>query len=87
MRGASNAALRQDVLSIVRDFEVHIIAFDLPQALEAARLRDATRAAGAGIGDRACLALGKLRGAPVYTGDRRLALVSDAVGSDVRLIR
>ena len=47
-----------------------IVAFDLAQAQVASALRVQTRARGLSPGDRACLALGKLRGLPVLTADR-----------------
>ena len=47
-----------------------VIAFDAPQAVEAARLRVPTRHLGLSLGDRACLGLGRLRRLPVYTTDR-----------------
>jgi PIN domain nuclease of toxin-antitoxin system len=52
-----------------------------------ARLRPATRAAGLGLGDRACLALAKRLAAPVVTVDRAWATVSAPVGVEVRLAR
>ncbi len=52
-----------------------------------ARLRPLTRAAGLGLGDRACLALAKRLGAPAVTVDRVWASVSAAVGVDVRVAR
>lgn len=70
--------------------EVHaaaitVVPFDEEQALEAARLRSATKAFGLSLGDRACLALAKrIRG---------IALTSDAAWAEpdldieVRLIR
>ena len=64
-----------------------VIAFDLDLALEAARLREPTRIAGAGIGDRACLALARQRSIPLYTADQRLSRIADAIGVDVRQIR
>jgi PIN domain nuclease of toxin-antitoxin system len=86
-RGVERGASAEDVLTILHEYEVRIVAFDLRQALEAARLREPTRSAGAGIGDRACLALGRTHEATIYTGDRRLATVADRTGLDIRLIR
>jgi PIN domain nuclease of toxin-antitoxin system len=61
------------------------VAFDQAQAQEAAALRRTTRARGLSLGDRACLALAKLRGLPVITADRAWATVD--VGVEVVLIR
>jgi len=52
-----------------------------------ARLRPITRAAGLGLGDRACLALAKRLGAPAVTVDRAWASISGAAGVEVRLAR
>lgn len=86
-RGVERGAGVDAVLDIVRTYEVTIVAFDLAAALDAARLREATRSLGASLGDRACMALGKSRGVPVLTADRRLAGVEPSLGIDIRLIR
>jgi ribonuclease VapC len=52
-----------------------------------ARLRPLTRAAGLGLGDRACLALAKRLGVPTVTMDRAWSSIADAVGVDVRAVR
>ncbi len=70
MRGASPEAeadrlLRRHGLADL----IHIVAFDEAQALECARLRPGTRHAQLSLGDRACLALARLRRAPVLTAD------------------
>jgi ribonuclease VapC len=85
-RGVERGASPDEVLSILRDYDVQVVSFDLRHALEAARLRDPTRNAGAGIGDRACLALARLSLAPVYTADSRLA-TRHGTEIDVRMIR
>jgi PIN domain nuclease of toxin-antitoxin system len=46
-----------------------VVDFDYLQALEVARLRPLTRAHGLSLGDRACLALGRLRALPILTAD------------------
>lgn len=86
-RGVERGASAEDVLSIIRGYEITVVPFDLQGALDAARLREPTRPLGASLGDRACLALGHRHGAPVYTGDRRLADLDAAIGIEVRLIR
>ncbi len=47
-----------------------VVPFDNLQAVETARLWPLTREWGLSFADRACLALGILRGATVVTGDR-----------------
>jgi PIN domain nuclease of toxin-antitoxin system len=47
-----------------------IVPFDEAQAIESARLRASTQSLGLSPGDRACLALGRLRRLPVLTTDR-----------------
>lgn len=48
---------------------VSVAPFDAEHALEAARLRPLTRSAGLSLGDRACLALGRLAGLDVLTSE------------------
>lgn len=48
---------------------VTIDSFTPALAFRAARLRDATRAAGLSIGDRACIATAEARGMAVLSGD------------------
>lgn len=62
-----------------------VVDFDETQALEAAALRRTTRARGLSLGDRACLALAKLRGLPVLTADRAWTQVD--AGVEIVLIR
>jgi ribonuclease VapC len=65
-RGApSDVAVRR-----MRDTQVAAVAFDVEMARLAAELREHTRHLGLSLGDRACLALGLLRGGPVLTADR-----------------
>lgn len=72
-------------MALLDEFEIEVVPFGLNHALTAADLRAATRAVGASLGDRACLALGLELQWPVYTGDRRLARLD--IGIDIRLIR
>lgn len=57
------------------------------QALRSAELRPATRAAGLGLGDRACLALAAELDAPALTADRGWDAVAGAAGVAVQVIR
>lgn len=86
-RGVERGASAEEVLGLIRLFEVEIVAFDLALALEAARLREPTRRLGASLGDRACMALASLRRLPLFTSDQRLGDVDPAMGLDIRLIR
>jgi len=54
---------------------VSVAAFDAAQALEAARLRSSTRRVGLSLGDRACLALGRVAGLEVLTAEASWAAV------------
>ena len=64
---------------------LHVIDFDLPQAVEAGALRPRTRSAGLSLGDRACLALAQARGAQALTADRSWAALD--IGVEIRVIR
>lgn len=67
--------------------ELTVIAFDQAHALESGRLRALTRHAGLSLGDRACLALARVKGVPVLTGDRAWAGLAASIGVEVELIR
>lgn len=67
--------------------ELSVISFDHVQAIEAARLRALTRHAGLSLGDRACLALARVRSVPVLTADRAWSGLAAQIGVDVELIR
>ena len=62
-----------------------IAIFDRADAYHAALLRRETQKRGLSLGDRACLALGKRLGLPVYTADRAWAELD--LGVEVVLIR
>jgi ribonuclease VapC len=49
---------------------IEVVPFDIEQARLAAEMIQTTRPYGLSLGDRACLALGILRDATVYTSDR-----------------
>jgi PIN domain nuclease of toxin-antitoxin system len=65
--------------------DLRVFPFDQQQAGVAAQLWLTTRHAGLSLGDRACLALGKLRRRPVITADRVWARID--VGVQIILIR
>lgn len=70
-----------DACSPIRE----IVAFDGEQAKAAGSLAVQTRSLGLSLGDRACLALGILRGAPIYTADRVWKKLK--AGVEVRFLR
>ena len=80
-KGLDEAAVDETLQSI----GLEAVAFDAAQARAAGLMRMATRQRGLSLGDRACLALAKARGAPALTGDRAWAEVGTSV--EVRLIR
>lgn len=86
-RGVERQATVEQVLEIIRGYDVEVLPFDLDDALATARLRAPPRSVEASLGGRACLALGQRHGLPVFTSDRRLAAIDPALGIDVRLIR
>jgi len=63
---------------------VELIDFSAEQACVAGDLRQVTRQAGLSLGDRACLALARLRGLPALTADGAWGRL---VGFDIVLIR
>ena len=69
----------------VSAMDLHVVAFDEPQAHIAARLRSVTRHAGLSLGDRACLALCSRLGYPVVTADRVWASLD--IGVEIVVIR
>ena len=74
-----------DAVAAVERLKLVLVAFDETQAIEAARLRPATRKIGASFADRACLALALKTGFPVLTADKLWGLLE--LPSDIRMIR
>lgn len=64
-----------------------VIDFDAPTAIEAGAMIVHTAAFGLSLGDRACLALAKLRRIPALTADRSWLRAAPSIGVEVRLIR
>jgi ribonuclease VapC len=62
-----------------------VVPFDHELALLAGFLRAQTRGFGLSLGDRACLALGKRMGLPIFAADREWARLR--LGLDIRVIR
>ncbi len=73
--------------SVMTSVELQIVAFDAAQSADAAWLRSATRFAGLSLGDRACLALARAKGAAVLTADKPWLQIAKAAGVQVRCIR
>ena len=67
------------------DLDLEVIDFDAAQARVAGDLRSLTRARGLSLGDRACLALARVRGLSAMTADRAWSGLE--VGIAVRTIR
>lgn len=59
-----------EIREAVEPLGLDVVDFDTEGAFIGGLLRPTTRAAGLSLGDRACLALGKQRGAPVLTADQ-----------------
>jgi ribonuclease VapC len=65
--------------------EMSVVTFDAEQARLAADLRPQTRRFGLSLGDRACLALGIVRKAIVYTADRAWSKLDLPI--EIKLVR
>ena len=85
-RGSDPAAVVSELTSRgLLDGAITVQAFTAADAVETARMRPLTRAAGLSLADRACLALARRLNAAVLTAD--LAWGSLALDIDVRAIR
>lgn len=76
-----------ELTTLMANAKLTVIPHDLEQALESGRLRALTRHAGLSLGDRACLALARVRRVPVLTADRAWAALAAAIGVEVELVR
>jgi ribonuclease VapC len=81
----SRGLARADVQALLLAAGLAVVDFTREQAEAAADLYPLTRGLGLSLGDRACLALGRLRGAAVYTADRRW--LEAALGIEIIAIR
>jgi len=63
----------EDARLVAAGLPCEIVPFDAEQAYLAGNLRAATRPFGLSLGERACLALGAMRGFPVVTAERTWA--------------
>lgn len=66
---------------------VKIAEFTEEQAYLVGELRPLTRSAGLSLGDRACLALGKVSGATVLTAEGVWAQIANVADVEIQLIR
>jgi ribonuclease VapC len=73
-----------DARSVVEAIGVEFVDFSTEQACLTSGLRNATRTLGLSLGDRACLALAKMRGVPALTADTAWAGLP---GAEIVLIR
>lgn len=74
-----------DAWEIALSFCSEVVPFDAAQSRIAGALIASTRSLGLSLGDRACIALGMLLRAPVYTTDRSWKKLNLQV--DIRLLR
>lgn len=70
---------------VLAALKARVVPFDRELAMEAARLRPLTKARGLSLGDRACLAVARLRGIPAMTGDRKWRMID--LGVTVTIFR
>jgi PIN domain nuclease of toxin-antitoxin system len=63
------------------------ITLDDEISIEALRFSKVTKPYGLSLGDRYCLALGKLLNVPVYTADRVWKELESQIGVTIKLIR
>lgn len=75
-----------EVALVFEALGMEVLPFGTEAALLSGRLRAATRRLGLGLGDRACLATGRVEGCPVLTSDRSW-LELEIEELDVRCIR
>ena len=75
-----------EVALVFDSLGIEVLPFDTEAALLSGRLRIATRRLGLGLGDRACLAIGRIEGCAVLTSDRSWREL-DIADVDIRCIR
>lgn len=84
-RVARNGLPPNEFAGDIGDLMLEVVPFLAEDALNAASLEPETRPLGLSLGDRACIALGSVRGKPVYTADRAWSRLD--VGVDIIVIR
>ena len=76
---------RHRLTALLNGAGIEIVSFDAEQAEATANLLENTAEHGMSFADRACIALGMVRNAAVYTAERRMDQLG--LGVRVRLIR
>ena len=71
--------------SQLQRLKLNFVDLDIELARSAGEMRVATKPFGLSLGDRACLALGRVKGLPVITTDRDMARVE--VGVEVKVFQ
>ncbi len=66
---------------------LRVIAFDRAMAFEAGQLRALTRSLGLSLGDRACLAAGRVLELPILTADREWLKLKSKLGLVIETLR
>ncbi len=74
-----------DIRMMLRELVAKVIPYDAEQAYTSAFLRKATKNLGLSLGDRACLALGRIKNLPVITADKIWQTLD--CGVEIKLIR
>lgn len=77
----------EQLMRVLKQFDVQPIDFDQEQALTAAKLRLTTKSAGLSLGDRACLALAQCMQGCAVTADQAWDDVKEGLGVSVLQIR
>ena len=75
-----------EVALVFDNLGIEVLPFDREVALMSGRYRTLTRRLGLGLGDRACLATGRVEGRPKLTSDRSWLEIG-IVDPDIRSIR
>ena len=73
-----------DIREAVEPLGIELADFDASGAFSAGLLRPVSRSAGLSLGDRACIALGQMRGLPVLTAD--IAWNSLKLGTEAEIV-
>ena len=76
-----------DIRVMLAGLPVAIVAFDQDLAYEVGLMRPLGEKVGLSLGDRACLALARQRGAPAQTADRAWKAIAEEYGVAVEFIR
>jgi PIN domain nuclease of toxin-antitoxin system len=72
----------KEIKQLMNDLVHSVIPFDEMQAYQTAELKSLTKVKGLSLGDRACIALGKIKNIPVITADK----VWSTIKLDVEII-